>query len=152
MFISRAFNIVFYYLKREAQWQLCNIRVLMTHVQNENEHSNSVAGTSLHNKVTSHKLDALDLIPVRGMNFSLRHYIHSGSRTHPAPSEIGTGIHSQGIKRTDWVALHSPPCSAEGKPLKTESVLRPTVSRPVCLRIKHQSAVLSDERTGLSFV
>jgi hypothetical protein len=47
------------------------------------------------------------------MKFALRHYVQTGSGSHPASYPMGTGAVSPGVKWPGCEADHSPPSSAE---------------------------------------
>jgi hypothetical protein len=65
---------------------------------------------------TGYGLDDRGLILSGGGEFSLRHRVHTGSRTHPAPCPMGTGgTLTQGVRRTGFENDRSPPSSAEFK-------------------------------------
>jgi hypothetical protein len=51
----------------------------------------------------------------KGREFSLLHVVETGSGVHPASYPMGPGILSQGVKRPECEADHSPPTSAEVK-------------------------------------
>jgi hypothetical protein len=46
-------------------------------------------------------------------NFSLRRQVQTGSAAYPASYQMGIGVLTQGIKRPEREADHSPPSSAE---------------------------------------